>query len=63
VISRSLSRRLEQLEECMMPETVRRVWRVMLLNSDGSVEEVEKIEWQAPRSVQGNAPAFRKRYR
>lgn len=49
----SVLRRLEQLEEQITPETVRRVWQIVYVDSDGSRREGEKIEWQAP--------AFRKR--
>jgi hypothetical protein len=59
MINRSLSRRLERLEEVITPETVRRVWQIVIVDSDGSRREGEKIEWQAPRPV----PAFRRRYR
>jgi hypothetical protein len=59
MITRNLSRRLERLEDRMMPEVVRRVWQIVYVDSDGSRREGEKIEWQAPRPV----PAFRKRYR
>jgi hypothetical protein len=58
MISRNVSRRLERLEELITPETVRRVWQIVIVDSDGSRHEGEKIEWQAPRPV----PAFRKRY-
>jgi hypothetical protein len=59
MITRNLSRRLERLEDRMMPEVVRRVWQIVYVDSDGSRREGEKIEWQAPRPV----AAFRKRYR
>jgi hypothetical protein len=59
MITRNLSRRLERLEDRMMPEVVRRVWQIVTVDSDGSRREGEKIQWQAPRPV----PAFRRRYR
>ena len=59
LISRNLSRRLERLEEHVMPEIVRKVWQIVIVDSDGSRREGEKIAWQAPRP----ARAFRKRYR
>ena len=59
MINRNLSRRLERLEEVITPETVRRVWQIVIVDSDGSRREEEKIEWQAPRPVR----ALRKRYR
>jgi hypothetical protein len=63
MITRNLFRRLERLEEFIVPETVRRVWQILIVQPDGSRREAETIEWQAPRSVQGGAPSFRKRYR
>jgi hypothetical protein len=63
MMSRNLARRLERLEEYTMPETVRKVWQIVYVESDGSRREGEKIEWQAPRPVRGYVPAFRKRYR
>jgi len=51
VIGRNLSRRLERLEEQIMPATVSRVWQIMIVDSDGVVEEGPKIEWQAPKPV------------
>jgi hypothetical protein len=54
MINRNLSLRLERLEEVITPETVRRVWQIVIVDSDGSRREGEKIEWQAPRPV----PAF-----
>ncbi len=59
MINRNLSRQLERLEERITPETVRRVWQILIVEPDGSRREGEKIEWQAPRPV----PAFKKRYR
>lgn len=59
MISRGVSRRVERLKERIAPETVRRVWQILIVQPDGSRREGEKIEWQAPRPV----PAFRKRYR
>jgi hypothetical protein len=63
MINRNLSRRLERLEETITPETVRRVWQILIVQPDGGRREAETIEWQAPRSVQGGAQSFRKRYR
>ena len=63
MMNRNLSRRLERLEQVITPETERRVWQIAIAASDGSRREEEKIEWAAPRPVQGNVPAFRNRYR
>jgi hypothetical protein len=63
MVSRNRSRRLERLEERVLPETVRRAWQIVIVASDGSRDEGEMIEWQAPRPVQRPTPAFRKRYR
>ena len=59
MIIRNLSRRLERLEEVITPETVRRVWQIVIVDADGSRREGEKIEWQGPRPV----TALRERYR
>jgi hypothetical protein len=59
MITRNLARRLERLEEVITPESVRRVWQIVIVDSDGSRREGEKIEWQAPRPVR----ALRKRGR
>jgi hypothetical protein len=55
------SRRLERLEEWVTAETVRKVWQIVYVDSDGSRRKGETIEWQTPRSVQGRVPSFRKR--
>jgi hypothetical protein len=45
-MSRNLSRRLDRLEERMIPLTVRRVWHIMTINSDGTTEPTGiSIEW------------------
>jgi hypothetical protein len=59
MINRNLSRRLKRLEEAITPETVRRVWQILIVQPDGSRPEGERIEWEAPKPV----PAYRKRYR
>ena len=48
MIKRILTRRLERLEEVIMPDTVRRVWQIVYVDSDGSRREGEKIEWKRP---------------
>jgi hypothetical protein len=59
MINRNLARRLERLEDRLMPEIVRKVWQIIIVDADGSRREGETIEWEAPRSV----PAHQKRYR
>lgn len=45
-ISRNLSGRLQKLEERMIPLTVRRVWQIMTISSDGTTEPTGiSIEW------------------
>jgi hypothetical protein len=63
MFSRNLSRRLERLEELVTPETKRRVWQIVFVDSDGSTREGEKIEWQALAPIRGNLKTLRKRYR
>ena len=63
MINRNLSRRLERLEERVMPETVHRVWQIVFVDSDGVTQEGKRIEWNAPAPVRRTAPSFRKRYR
>jgi hypothetical protein len=47
-MSRNLSRRLERLEERMIPLTVRRVWRIVTINSDGTTQPTGiSIEWHS----------------
>jgi hypothetical protein len=38
MISRDLFRRLKRLEESMTPVTVRKVWQIITVNSDGTKE-------------------------
>lgn len=56
----SVLRRSERLEEHITPEIVTRVWQIIIVDSDGSGREGEKIEWLAP-IARGRVPAFRKR--
>jgi len=65
-IRRTLSRRLERLEEESAPMGETMVWQIVYVDSDGSRREGEKIEWTPPRIVhpaRAGMPAFRKRYR
>ncbi len=59
VINRSLSRRLERLEEQIMPLSVRKVWQIITVNSDGTKEPTGiTIEWPsrpAPDRRQGTS--------
>jgi hypothetical protein len=63
MITRNLSRRLERLEERIAPETMRRVWRILIVGVECRTREEERIEWGAPALFTHAAPAFRKRYR
>jgi hypothetical protein len=60
MINKKWSRRLERLEERVMPVTVSRIWQIVYVDSDGTMREGDKIEWQAPGPVLRTAPAFRK---
>ena len=51
--SRSLARRLERLEEHIVPEDELKVWRIVIMDSDGTKTLGEMIEW-FPRARQGN---------
>ena len=51
MITRNLSRRLERLEDRMMPEVVRRVWQIVIDDYDGTRRKGETIEWEAPRPI------------
>jgi hypothetical protein len=57
--NRNLSRRLERLEESMIPVTVRKVWQIITVNSDGTKEPTGiTIEWPsrpAPDREQGTS--------
>jgi hypothetical protein len=66
--NKTLSRRLQRLEEELVPleERIVRVWQVVLVDSDGCCRDGERIEWSPPRPVstrRPTVPAFRKRYR
>jgi hypothetical protein len=60
VIGRNLSRRLERLEEQMMPLIVRKVWQMITINSDGTTAPSGlSVEWSsnpAPDRRQGTSP-------
>ena len=45
-MSRNLARRLDRLEEQMMPLNARKVWHVITINSDGTrAPSVLFVEW------------------
>ena len=59
--SRSLVRRLERLEEQVMPEDERKVWEIIIVGSDGTRTPTgERIEMPPPGRTRG-AKAFVKR--
>jgi len=47
--SRSLARRLERLEEQVIPEDELKVWQIVIIDSDGTKTLGERIEW-SPRA-------------
>ena len=59
MMSRNLSRRLERLEETATPVCVRNIWRIVILDSDGSRRDAPTIEW--PRVDPG--PTLSERFR
>jgi hypothetical protein len=52
VIKRNLVRRLEDLETCAAPPGEPRVFQIVIVSSDGSKVDGDRIEWHppAPRS-------------
>jgi hypothetical protein len=56
-MSRNLSRRLQKLEERTIPVTVRKVWQMITINSDGTKEPSGfSVKWpskQQPDHWQG----------
>jgi len=61
--SRSLVRRLERLEERVIPEDERKVWEIVIVDSDGTRTPTgERIEMPAPGRTRGaNVPTSRRR--
>jgi hypothetical protein len=57
MIRRTLSRRLERLQESMIPSTERKVWQIVTINSDGTTAPSGfSFEWpskQQPDHWQG----------
>jgi hypothetical protein len=45
MISRNITRRLERLEHATMPAGIRKVWQIVILDSDGSRRDGPTIEW------------------
>lgn len=60
MMNRTLSRRLQRLEEQVAPLEVRKTWQIICVDSDGSRKEGPIIEWPARRpaaaqpALQGN---------
>ena len=52
MVSKTLARRLERLEEQMAPPPEPRVWQIVFVDSDGSRRNGPTIAWQPPRPVQ-----------
>jgi hypothetical protein len=48
MITRTLSRRLERLEESMIPSIERKAWQIVIVDSDGSRRDGPIIEWRQP---------------
>jgi len=53
--SRSLARRLERLEEQVIPADELKVWQIVIMDSDGTKTLGERIEW-SPRARQAKTP-------
>jgi hypothetical protein len=51
-MTESLSRRLERLEEQVAPLAEPKVWKIVIVDSDGSCRDGETITWRPPRPVQ-----------
>jgi hypothetical protein len=47
MITRTLSRRLERLEELTMPVREHKVWQIVIVDSDGSRRDGPTIEWRS----------------
>jgi hypothetical protein len=62
MISKNLSRRLERLEESVIPLTERKVWQIVILNSDGTRQNGRTITWQR-RVPTRETQTSRNRYR
>jgi hypothetical protein len=43
--SRNRARRLERLEHAAVPQGVRKVWRIVVYDTDGSRSDVGTVEW------------------
>jgi hypothetical protein len=59
MITRNLARRLERLEQVTSPLRVCKVWRIVILGTDGSRRDGPTIEW--PRV--GPSPTLSERFR
>ena len=57
--SKSFARRLERLEEELIPEDDSKVWEIILVDSDGtSTPSGIRIEWPTPGSVHSHRDAM-----
>jgi hypothetical protein len=45
MIGRNFSRRLERFEKWMISATERTVWKIVIVDSDGSMRDGPTIEW------------------
>jgi hypothetical protein len=52
MISRTLARRLERLEDDILPADELKVWQIVITDSDGTETLGDRIEW-SPRTRQG----------
>jgi len=59
MITRSLARRLDRLEQVTRPLRVCKAWRIVILGTDGSRRDGPTIEW--PRV--GPGPTLSERFR
>ena len=44
MVTRSLCRRLERLEQRLTPTTVRKVWQIVIVHPDGTREKEKNVE-------------------
>ena len=58
--SRNIARRLERLKHAAVLPGVRRVWRIVIYDKDGSRRDEETIEW--PRAGPGPTLSERPRH-
>jgi hypothetical protein len=46
MLTTTLTRRLERLEELTMPVRERKIWQIVIIDSDGSSRDGPIIEWR-----------------